>query len=93
MASTAGPVGGKSPALLLTLVHSTINSIQVFDQIRVMTNGGPMQATTTIMLHMYDRTFGLYRFGYGAALSYILFAIIACLTFLQLRVMRVSWEY
>jgi len=81
------------PTVLLTLVWSTVNSIQVFAQVQVMTNGGPMNATRTIMMHLYDRTFGLYRFGYGAALSFILFVIIMSLTAFELKVLRVRWEY
>jgi multiple sugar transport system permease protein len=82
-----------TPSVLLTLVHSTISSIQVFAQIQVMTGGGPMNATRTIMMHLYDRTFGLYRFGYGAALSFIMFVIILSLTAFELKVLRTRWEY
>jgi multiple sugar transport system permease protein len=82
-----------TPTALLTLVHSTISSIQVFAQVQVMTGGGPMNATRTIMMHMYDRTFGLYRFGYGAALSFIMFIIILVLTVFELKVLRTRWQY
>lgn len=82
-----------TPVVLLTLVYSTIASIQVFAQIQVMTDGGPMRATYTIMMHLYDRTFGLYRFGYGAALSFILFIIILTLTAFELKVLRTRWKY
>ena len=82
-----------APTIALTLFHTTISSKQAFDQVRVMTNGGPMNATRTIMLHLYDKTFALYRFGYGSALSFILFGIIFCLTAVQLRMLRSTWEY
>jgi ABC-type sugar transport system permease subunit len=82
-----------TPQVLLTLVHSTIASVQVFAQIDVMTGGGPMNSTRTIMMHLYDRTFGLQRFGYGAALSFILFLIIISLTFFQLKFLRTRWQY
>ena len=44
-------------------------------------------------MNLYVRTFGLYRFGYGDALLYILFVLILSLTVFELRVLRARWEY
>ena len=78
------------PTMIFVLVTSVINSLQVFEPMYVMPSdpGGPLNSTRTMVLHIFDKTFGLYRFGYGAATSFILFAIIMTITLLQLRVLN-----
>lgn len=80
------------PALSFVIVVGVINSLQVFVPMYVMTNGGPLFSTTSVVLLLYEKTFELFRFGYGAAISFILFIIIMFLTFLQIRFLRSSWE-
>lgn len=80
------------PALSFVVVVGVINSLQVFVPMFVMTAGGPLYATTSVVLLLYEKTFELFRFGYGAAISFILFAIIMFLTFLQIRFLRSSWD-
>lgn len=82
-----------APSLVLTTVMSTIGSLQVFGQIFIMTRGGPMNATLTIVYLVYREAFELFRFGYAAAISFILFAFILVLTVVQTRLMRPRWEY
>ncbi len=80
------------PALSFVIVVGVINSLQIFVPMFVMTGGGPLFSTTTVVLLLYEKTFQLFRFGYGAAISFILFAIIMFLTFLQIRFLRSSWD-
>ena len=80
------------PALSFVVVVGVINSLQVFVPMFVMTSGGPLFATTSVVLLLYEKTFELFRFGYGAAISFILFGIIMFLTFLQIRFLRSSWD-
>jgi ABC-type sugar transport system permease subunit len=54
----------------------------------VMTNGGPYHATEMIMTYTYTQAFQFHSFGYGAAISYLLLAFIAIVTFIQIRIMR-----
>ena len=50
-----------------------------------MTAGGPLKATTSLVLFMYEEGFRWWRMGYAAALAFVLFAIILLATLLQLR--------
>ena len=52
-----------------------INSFQVFDQVYVMTSGGPGTATLTLVQYIYTTAFRDLRMGYGAAVATLLFAI------------------
>jgi multiple sugar transport system permease protein len=61
------------PATLFLVVWSTINALQVFDEIYVTTHGGPLRATTVIVYYLYDQAFNLFHGGYGAAIAYVLF--------------------
>lgn len=80
------------PALSFVIVVGVINSLQVFVPMYVMTSGGPLFSTTTVVLLLYEKTFQLFRFGYGAAISFILFAVIMALTMIQIRFLRSSWD-
>ena len=84
------------PALAFVLVTGTINSIQAFAQMQVMTGGGPARSTETIVMLVYNYALGEgggLRFGYAAAISYILFGIIFLITVFQLKVLRPRFEY
>ena len=72
------------PATLFVVVWSSINALQVFDEIYVSTRGGPLQATTVVVYYLYQQTFEFFAAGYGAAIAYVLFVAILVLTLLQL---------
>ena len=59
----------------------------------VMTSGGPVNATKTIVFALWEQAFKNFRFGYASALAFILFIIIMALTLLQWRMMKIHWEY
>lgn len=67
------------------LVVTTIGSFQVFDQIAVMTKGGPANSTEVGVLYIYKHAFDLLNMGYASALSVVLFLIIFILSLGQLR--------
>ncbi len=81
------------PTLIFVLVTGIIGGMQAFTQMYVMTQGGPANMTKTLVYHLYEKAFSIYRFGYASAIAFILFLIILIFTLLQLRVMRISWEY
>jgi multiple sugar transport system permease protein len=62
-----------SPATLFLIVWSTINALQVFDEIYVTTRGGPLYATTVIVYYLYSQAFEFFHAGYAAAIAYVLF--------------------
>jgi multiple sugar transport system permease protein len=76
------------PTSFFVLVVLTINSLQAFDQIYVMTRGGPAYATYTTLMYIYEKAFREWDFGYAAAMSVALFAMIFLLTVVQVRYFR-----
>ena len=70
------------PALWFVIITGVINSLQIFEPMYVVTQGGPARSTTSLVMVVLEQAFRLARFGYGAAISAILFAIIAVLSLL-----------
>jgi len=75
---------GLRPTILFVYVIGIIGSFQVFDQIFVMTQGGPINATRTIVFDLYDRFYSL-KLGEASAVAYVLLVILATLSYLQIR--------
>ena len=73
-----------SPATLFLIVWSTINALQVFDEIYVTTRGGPLHATTVLVYYLYNQAFELFHAGYAAAVAEVLFAITLVFSIAQL---------
>jgi multiple sugar transport system permease protein len=76
------------PTTLFLLVIGIISSLQVFTQIFVMTSGGPVNKTTTMVYYMYLWAFKYYDMGYASTLAFALFAMLLVFTALQLRLFR-----
>jgi multiple sugar transport system permease protein len=74
-----------SPSTFFVIVISLINGFQVFDQVFVMTGGGPDDASQVVVGRIYDLTFRYGRAGEASALSWILFAVVLLITALQIR--------
>ena len=70
----------------LLIVISIIDSLRSFDLVSIMTRGG--QSTQVLANFMYIEAFNNYRMGYGAAMSWIMFAIIMVFSIAQFRLMR-----
>ena len=81
------------PTTLYLMIVSTIGSFQVFDQVMLMTQGGPGYATTTLVHRIYTSGFRDFQFGYAGAMSLFLFVIIICLAFIQFKVTSGDVEY
>jgi len=78
------------PVLLFVVVTNTIAGFQVFGQPFLLTQGGPERSTRGLVQYIYETAFNNYRLGYGAAMSWMLFAIVAVFALLQYRVLRRS---
>jgi len=76
---------GLRPTLFFVLVTSVIGSFQLFGAVYVMTEGGPLHATDVAVFHIYEEAWEYFRFGRAAAMSWILFALIFAVTWLQFR--------
>ncbi|MDH2427328.1 sugar ABC transporter permease [Sphaerisporangium sp. TRM90804] len=72
----------------LIVVLQLLASLKVFDQIYLMTGGGPEGATRPIIEYAYEAGFTGYRIGYASAVSYILFVLIVIVSLAQLRLLR-----
>ncbi|MBS4219056.1 sugar ABC transporter permease [Bacillus sp. FJAT-49711] len=71
---------------LFVMVMAIIGSFQVFDQVFVMTNGGPANSTSVIVYYVYQNAFLFFKQGYASAMAYVLFAIIFVATWIQLKI-------
>lgn len=73
------------PVVLLTAIMSTNGTLQLFDEVKNLTGGGPGNATITISQYIYDLSFKYNpQFGYAAAVSYAILIIVALLSFIQI---------
>ena len=72
------------PVILFAYIVGIIGSYQVFDQVFVMTAGGPIHATTTVVFYLFGKFQDL-RLGYASAVAYILFVILVVFSFIQWR--------
>jgi multiple sugar transport system permease protein len=72
------------PTLVFVTVITGIGYFQLFAEPYVMTQGGPSGATLSVALLMYEEGFRWWNMGYGAAVAFVLFAVILALTLLQL---------
>ncbi len=77
-----------SPTIVFTLVMLLIGGFNVFISVFLITNGGPMQQTEVVLSYMYHQSFDFLDFGYGAALSFLMAAIIVTASGLQLKFLR-----
>ncbi|MBX3043458.1 MAG: sugar ABC transporter permease [Candidatus Kapabacteria bacterium] len=77
------------PTLLFILVINTIKSFQIFVEIFVMTKGGPLNATTTLVYQIFVNAFERSdKMGYASALAFVLFFILIIFSLLQMRFLR-----
>jgi multiple sugar transport system permease protein len=77
-----------TPATFFVIVISLINNFQVFDQIYLMTNGGPEGSTSVIVQQIVKNSFDYGRMGYASALSMVLFLIILSITLIQIKLQK-----
>ncbi len=77
-----------TPATFFVIVISLINNFQAFDQIYLMTNGGPEGSTSVLVQQIVNNSFNYGRMGYASAMSMVLFAIILVVTLLQLKMQK-----
>lgn len=81
-----------TPTLFFLFITQFISSFQVFGIIYVMTQGGPANATSVYIYYLYENAFALGRMGYASAMAWILFAIIAMVTFIQWKLQK-RWVF
>jgi multiple sugar transport system permease protein len=77
-----------APTTALILTLQVLASLKVFDQIYMLTNGGPAGSTRPIVQYIYEAGFTGYRFGYSSAISYLFFAIIVLISIAQYKLIN-----
>jgi len=73
------------PVIIFAVLLSTMGSFGLFPEVQTLTYGGPMRATLTTLVHIYNVAFSDWRLGRAAALGYVYFAIVFILSLLQLK--------
>ena len=79
-----------APTFVFVALVTMIGYFQLFAEPYVMTQGGPANSTLSVVLLMYEEGFRWWSMGYGAAIAFVLFAIILGATLLQMRFRRVA---
>jgi multiple sugar transport system permease protein len=78
------------PVTSMIITLTLINTIQVFDHIFVMTNGGPGTSTLTLVQYLYGTAFQNYNLGYGSALGVVILVILVALVQIQSRLFKLE---
>jgi len=79
-----------APTTFFVMIISLINSFQVFDQVWVMTEGGPAGATSVLVEQIVRHAFSYGEMGYAAAISWVLFALVLSATLVQFRLQKMG---
>ncbi|MBL7996376.1 sugar ABC transporter permease [bacterium] len=74
------------PMILFSIVIGTIKGFQIFTEMYIMTKGGPLHSTTTVIYYIYELAFRDFRMGYASAVAYILLIIMGVLAWVQIGI-------
>ena len=82
------------PVFLFVFVTHIIGSFQIFGQVFILTQGGPGDATRTVVQHLYETAFqNFFQFGSASAMAWVLFGVILVFSLLQFRLLRGHTQY
>jgi multiple sugar transport system permease protein len=76
---------GIQPTLIFAAITTAIFTLKSFEQVYIITGGGPMNSTNLLVYYIYDRAFAQFDFGYAAAAAMVLLAFTSVLVYFQLR--------
>jgi multiple sugar transport system permease protein len=76
------------PAILVAVLLRTMDLLRIFDQVFILTQGGPGGATETISLYIYKTAFRFFDFGYAAAMSLALLLVTVVLSQIYIRLLQ-----
>ncbi|MBS0388060.1 MAG: sugar ABC transporter permease [Proteobacteria bacterium] len=77
-----------APTLALVGIVTVSGYFQLFTEPYVMTQGGPLQSTVSVLYYMFEQGFSYWKLGYAASVAFVLFALVLLFTALQLRLTR-----
>ena len=81
-----------SPTIFLNLILAIIGSFAAFEFAYIATDGGPNYASWFFALHIWSNAFRYYDMGYGSALAWVMFVLVALLTYIQFQLAK-RWVY
>jgi len=76
------------PTVIFATITTVIFTLRSFEQVYVITGGGPINSTNLLVYYIYQEAFAQFDFGYAAAAATVLLAIALLLVYLQLRTWR-----
>lgn len=82
-----------SPTLFFLVLTATIASFKVFETINIMTQGGPVNSTNTLVYYIYEYGFSFYKIGYASAVGVVLMVIVGLLTLLYFGLLHKKVHY
>jgi multiple sugar transport system permease protein len=78
------------PVILVALIFRTLDAFRVFDVVYVLTGGGPANTTETLSVYAYKVLFQTLQFGYGSALSVVVFLCVGAISIMYMKLLRES---
>lgn len=75
-----------TPTTFFVMVMLFINAFKVFDQVYMVTQGGPGRSSMVLVYHIYNTAFIRFKFGYSSAMAVVLFVVVLAITIVQFRV-------
>ncbi|WP_027417083.1 carbohydrate ABC transporter permease [Aneurinibacillus terranovensis] len=82
-----------SPTLFFLLIINTINSFQVFDNVQIMTQGGPVNSTNMLVYYIYQYGFDFFKIGYASAAGVVLLLLVAIVTLFHFKFLSKRVHY
>lgn len=82
-----------TPVTFFVVIMSGISALQVFSQVYVMTQGGPLNSTITVTYHIWNNAFRFYRLGYASAMSFLLGIVIVVVSLANSRLFGGRLDY
>lgn len=76
------------PVLLVVVMLKLIGSFKTFDQVFIMTGGGPLHSSDTLLTFLYQQGFERFDFGYASAIGVVFLAVVSSLSAIQALLMR-----
>jgi multiple sugar transport system permease protein len=77
-----------TPTIFFNVVWCSINALQAFEAMYILTQGGPGDASRSIVIYIYENAFKKFNLGYASSMAVVLFVLISVLTFMQFRFSR-----
>ncbi|WP_195574172.1 carbohydrate ABC transporter permease [Paenibacillus sp. 1001270B_150601_E10] len=82
-----------SPTLFFLIIINLIGSFQVFETIAIMTNGGPVNSTNTLVFYIYEYGFRYFKIGYASAAGVVLLVVVGLLTLVYFKLLSRKVHY